>query len=262
MALVQCLALLVLSMLRLLSIVSGEWGSDLPSVRQVIVMCRGHRSSSIQSCAITKIPIKQESFFYVAFSFSRSLIADSFYLGDYFCFSDHGHGNIRPFLDFLLSASLLAALPFYRLQSGNIQRVNLWALSIKSSAEVSDKDRNLIFWCSVFLGVIMFIGSALQQVSLGITSVANTAFLTTLYVPLVPIFGFVLFQKNIAKWRWLAVGIFVAGSWMMSGVSPKEAVIGDIMVIIRAIFWALHIMLVGWLAQRTNAPFSLLLCRQ
>ena len=29
------------------------------------------------------------------------------------------------------------------------------------------------------------------------------------------------------------------------------------MVIIGAIFWALHIMLVGWLAQRTNAPFQL-----
>ncbi|NBQ83218.1 MAG: EamA/RhaT family transporter [Alphaproteobacteria bacterium] len=100
-------------------------------------------------------------------------------------------------------------------------------------------------------------GSALQQVSLGITSIANTAFLTTLYVPLVPILGLLMFRRNMRKLRWVAVAIFVVGSWLMSGASPSDAVIGDVMVIIGAFFWAGHIMLVGWMAQRTHAPFQL-----
>ena len=86
---------------------------------------------------------------------------------------------------------------------------------------------------------------------------ANTAFLTTLYVPLVPLLGLVLFARNIRGLRWIAVGIFLVGSWLMSGASPNEAVIGDIMVVIGAVFWASHIMVVGWLAQQTNMPFQL-----
>ena len=109
----------------------------------------------------------------------------------------------------------------------------------------------------ISLTLAMAIGSILQQISLGITSVANTAFLTTLYVPLVPIFALILFRKNIQLIRWAAVGIFLIGSWLMTGVSPKEAVIGDILVVIGALFWASHIMLVGWLVRVSSAPFQL-----
>jgi drug/metabolite transporter (DMT)-like permease len=114
-----------------------------------------------------------------------------------------------------------------------------------------------LFLGTIALGAVMFIGSILQQVSLGVTSVANTAFLTTLYVPLVPVLGLILFRRNMHNWRWLAVGIFLIGSWLMSGASPKEAVIGDIIVAISALFWAFHIMLAGALAQRTNTPLQL-----
>ncbi|MGU9962253.1 MAG: DMT family transporter [Candidatus Puniceispirillales bacterium WSBS_2018_MAG_OTU23] len=107
------------------------------------------------------------------------------------------------------------------------------------------------------LSVFMFVGSSLQQVSLGITSVANTAFLTTLYVPLVPLLGLVIFARNIRGLRWVAVGIFIMGSWFLSGASPATAVRGDTMVVIGAFFWAGHIMLVGWLVQRTKMPFQL-----
>lgn len=125
-----------------------------------------------------------------------------------------------------------------------------------SNADVLNPNKYLLI-ATLGLGLIMFIGSALQQISLGITSVANTAFLTTLYVPLVPLLGLVLFARNIRGLRWIAVGIFVVGSWLMSGASTSEAVIGDIMVVIGAVFWASHIMLVGWLAQKTNMPFQL-----
>ncbi len=121
----------------------------------------------------------------------------------------------------------------------------------------SKDDRVMIMIGIINLGVLMFVGSALQQVSLGITSIANTAFLTTLYVPLVPILGLLMFRRNMRKLRWVAVAIFVVGSWLMSGASPSDAVIGDVMVIIGAFFWAGHIMLVGWMAQRTHAPFQL-----
>lgn len=119
------------------------------------------------------------------------------------------------------------------------------------------KHRQNIVFALIGLSLAMAIGSILQQISLGITSVANTAFLTTLYVPLVPLFALVLFRQNLRLIRWLAVLVFVIGSWMMTGASPKEAVRGDILVVIGALFWAAHIMLVGWLVRETRTPFQL-----
>ena len=184
------------------------------------------------------------------------LLLTAFIWGITFVFQTTGMETLGPF-GFSAFRFLVGSIAILPIALWEMRKVNLWTLSTTENAQISIKERRNIFWGTIILGVIMFIGSALQQVSLGITSVANTAFLTTLYVPLVPILGFVLFSKNIGKWRWFAVGIFVVGSWMMSGVSPDEAVIGDIMVVIGAVFWAFHIMLVGWLAQHTKAPFQL-----
>lgn len=122
---------------------------------------------------------------------------------------------------------------------------------------ISAGDRNVMIIGTLGLGGLMGAGSILQQVSLGITSVANTAFLTTLYVPLVPIFGYILFRQRINLFRCGAVGVFIIGSALMTGVSPDEAVVGDILVVIGALFWTGHIMLVGWLVRRTGTPFQL-----
>lgn len=165
---------------------------------------------------------------------------------------DQGLGPFG-FTSFRFLAGSLALLP---LAIWEYRRAPLTAKLVTASPQDSRPDRQILIG-TLALGALMFIGSALQQVSLGITSVANTAFLTTLYVPLVPLFGLVLFARNIRGLRWLAVAIFMVGSWLMSGASPSEAVIGDIMVVIGAVFWAAHIMLVGALVQRTNMPFQL-----
>ncbi len=122
--------------------------------------------------------------------------------------------------------------------------------------DANNKNANTIIGIIALSGV-MAIGSLMQQVSLGSTSVANAAFLTTLYVPFVPLLGLFIFRHNINPYRWGAVAIFILGSWLMTGYSASGITHGDIIVIISAVFWASHIMLVGAMAQRTNAPFQL-----
>lgn len=179
------------------------------------------------------------------------LLLTAFIWGITFVFQTTGMENIGPFgfTAFRFLAGSIAILPLAIMES---RKTSLFRLVQEAPSE-----KNFLTIGIIGLGVLMFLGSILQQVSLGITSVANTAFLTTLYVPIVPLLGFFLFRRNINIFRWGAVGIFVIGSWLMSGASPQDAVIGDIMVVIGAVFWAIHIMLVGWLAQRTNAPFQL-----
>ena len=59
------------------------------------------------------------------------------------------------------------------------------------------KDRNEFFNYSLLIGVFLFLGSALQQISLQFTDVANAAFFTIFYVPMVPIIVFFLFKEKI-----------------------------------------------------------------
>jgi len=179
------------------------------------------------------------------------LLLTSFVWGITFVFQTTGMETIGPFgftsLKFLTGTITILPMAIWEYRRAPLQTIML----------DSKDDRVMIMIGIINLGVLMFVGSALQQVSLGITSIANTAFLTTLYVPLVPILGLLMFRRNMRKLRWVAVAIFVVGSWLMSGASPSDAVIGDVMVIIGAFFWAGHIMLVGWMAQRTHAPFQL-----
>jgi drug/metabolite transporter (DMT)-like permease len=127
--------------------------------------------------------------------------------------------------------------PFWK-QQNNISRVN-------------------VLWGGLGLGVFMFAGSSLQQIALHTTSVANAAYLTTLYVPLVPVFGLIFFGIHLPWMRWLAVLVFMAGSWMMTGTDLGQISYGDWLVVSSAIFWAFHIMLVGALVGLTKMPFQL-----
>jgi len=179
------------------------------------------------------------------------LLLTSFVWGITFVFQTTGMETIGPFgfttLKFLTGTLTILPMAIWEYRRAPLQTIMM----------DSKDDAAMIMMGIISLGGLMFVGSALQQVSLGITSIANTAFLTTLYVPLVPILGLLMFRRNMRKLRWVAVAIFVLGSWLMSGASPSDAVIGDVMVIIGAFFWAGHIMLVGWMAQRTHAPFQL-----
>ncbi|MGC6484940.1 MAG: EamA family transporter, partial [Candidatus Puniceispirillales bacterium] len=127
------------------------------------------------------------------------LILTAFIWGTTFVFQTTGMETLGPFgfTTIRFIAGTLALLPFaffeYR----------------KSGTVFSRLDHRKGLPALAGLALFMAVGSLLQQVSLGITSVANTAFLTTLYVPLVPIFALVLFRRNISMIRWAAVAVFL-----------------------------------------------------
>lgn len=149
---------------------------------------------------------------------------------------------------------------FYRFLAGGLALlpIALWEYRKnpfwKQQEHISRKH---ILWGGLGLGVFMFAGSSLQQIALHTTSVANAAYLTTLYVPLVPIFGLFLFGIHLPWMRWLAVLVFMIGSWLMTGTNLNSITFGDWLVVSSAVFWAFHIMLVGALVRLTKMPFQL-----
>ena len=106
------------------------------------------------------------------------------------------------------------------------------------------------------LGTLIFLGAALQQVGLVTTSVTNASFLTALYVPAVPLLAWLVFGRRPHPVVWPASLGCLAGTWLLTGAQPMEMVVGDWWVIASSLFWALHVVLVGWAASRLGAPYT------
>ena len=105
------------------------------------------------------------------------------------------------------------------------------------------------------LGVLLMLGAVFQQIGIVSTTITNAGFLTALYVPLVPLLGWLLIRTP-AHWSvWpTSIGCLI-GTWLLSGAQGFEPVVGDLWVMASSIFWALHVIFVGRIAERLHAPF-------
>ena len=77
------------------------------------------------------------------------------------------------------------------------------------------------------------------------TDVANAAFFTIFYVPMVPIILFFIYSKSIHWSIWPSVIFCVFGVYLLSDFSDATIRLGDGLVILCALFWALHIIFIG-----------------
>jgi len=111
------------------------------------------------------------------------------------------------------------------------------------------------------LGVLLMLGAAFQQIGITSTTVTNAGFLTALYVPLVPLLAW-LILRHPAHWSvWPTSLGCLAGTWLLSGANGFDPVAGDLWVMAGSVFWALHVIFVGRIAERLRAPF-LVACGQ
>ena len=108
----------------------------------------------------------------------------------------------------------------------------------------------LLFW----IGLFLFLGTYLQQAALLYTDVANAAFFTIFYVPMVPIILFFIYSKSIHWSIWPSVLFCVFGVYLLSDFSDATIRLGDGLVILCALFWALHIIFIGNFAKSFNLP--------
>jgi drug/metabolite transporter (DMT)-like permease len=154
-----------------------------------------------------------------------------------------GNGVIGPFLfvagRFTLSALLL--VPLARREAG------------AATHALSRRDRLL----AVTIGVVLFAGSGLQQVALNSTSVTNAGFLTALYIAFVPFVGWLLVRTRVRPIVLAAVAVSLLGAWLLAdhGMAPLSR--GDFIVVVSAMLYALHIVLVSIFLKDTHRPFFL-----
>ena len=110
---------------------------------------------------------------------------------------------------------------------------------------------------SFLIGLSLFLGSALQQVALLYTDVANAAFFTIFYVPMVPIIIF-LFRKKSIHWSvWPSVVLCLIGGYLLTNFHDATVRLGDTLVVLGALFWSTHIIFTGIIVTKYNLPLTL-----
>tara|TARA_B000000460_G_scaffold36854_1_gene22822 strand:- start:467 stop:1369 length:903 start_codon:yes stop_codon:yes gene_type:complete len=144
--------------------------------------------------------------------------------------------GVRFFVGFLV------LIPFYLL------------LEKKNTYKEVSKNKSKFIYLSILIGLFLFLGTVFQQVALLYTDVANAAFFTIFYVPMVPIIVFFLFKKNIHWSVWPSVILCVIGGYLLTNFHDATVRLGDTLVIIGAIFWSLHIIFIGKIIEEFDAP--------
>jgi len=93
----------------------------------------------------------------------------------------------------------------------------------------------------LILAIILFCLYIPQTIGLGITSAANSGFITGLFVIFVPIFMLIIFKKKPSVTEIIAVVISLAGLWILTG-GMKQVNAGDMMTLGAAMTYALHVL--------------------
>jgi len=150
--------------------------------------------------------------------------------------------DIGPFtfmtLRFLLAAAAL--LPFALLEARR--------------AGVERKLRWVDARPAVLVAVVFYLAMMFQQVGILGTTVTNAGVLTGLYVVLTPLIAWVALGKRQPAIIWPAALMAFAGIWMLGGGGLDRLTWGDWLVVVGALFGALHVLAMGHAATGLRRP--------
>jgi drug/metabolite transporter (DMT)-like permease len=101
-------------------------------------------------------------------------------------------------------------------------------------------------------GVILFIAASLQQIGLIYTTAGKAAFITCLYIVLVPLTG-LFFKQRITTNTWIGSFLAIAGLYLLCVKSNFTVSYGDFLELIGAGFWTAHILLIDRYANKVDS---------
>ena len=100
-------------------------------------------------------------------------------------------------------------------------------------------------------GLALFIAASFQQIGIIYTTAGKAGFITGLYVIIVPILG-LLGRQRTNVGTWMGAVIAATGLYFLSVTENFTISPGDLLVLISAFFWAVHVHIIGWFSARTD----------
>lgn len=126
----------------------------------------------------------------------------------------------------------------------------IFLISIKSMRGLTLKES----LAGTAIGIVIAIGYGTQTIGLQSILSSESAFLTALYVPLVPILMWLIFQKIPSVMTWVGTALAFTGLVLLTGngFSSINFSYGQTLTLICAFVIALEIILIGYFAGKVN----------
>jgi drug/metabolite transporter (DMT)-like permease len=107
-------------------------------------------------------------------------------------------------------------------------------------------------YAGLIAGLCLFIAASLQQIGINETTAGKAAFITGLYIVLVPLFG-ILLKHSSSRYVWFGALIAIIGLYLLTVTERFTIGKGDILECIGAVFWAFHILLIDYFVKKNSA---------
>ena len=103
----------------------------------------------------------------------------------------------------------------------------------------------------VVAGLILFLAASLQQIGIVDTTAGKAAFVTSLYIVLVPLSG-VLLGQRVEVSLWLGCLLSLLGLYFLCIREDFTLGFGDLLVLLGAFFWTMHILWIDRFASQVQ----------
>lgn len=104
----------------------------------------------------------------------------------------------------------------------------------------------------LLVGVVLFLAASLQQIGLIYTEAGKAAFITGLYVVMVPLIGILFLKQPVSKNTLLGSAAAAIGLYLLSVKSGFTVSAGDAYEFFGALFWTAHILLVERMVKKVD----------
>ena len=144
-----------------------------------------------------------------------------------------------------------------RFALGTISLLPLLVINMKKNhrEKILPINNKTFLYGGLSAGSVLFLGATFQQGGLVFTNAGKAGFITGFYVILVPILGLFIKQKTSAL-TWFGAIIAIIGLYFLSVNESLNINIGDVLVLVGALFWAVQILVIGYYSKRID-PFEL-----
>ena len=123
----------------------------------------------------------------------------------------------------------------------------------KKNNEYHPADLKMSAWGGVCCGAVLFAAASFQQFGISNTTAGKAGFITTLYVIIVPVLGFFMKKKTPSR-VWICAAVAVAGFYLLCIRNDFSRGSGDLLVLISAVFFSLHIIVIDYFNKRNTDP--------
>jgi len=127
----------------------------------------------------------------------------------------------------------------------------IWFFRNHPQATIQPKKPLSVTRMGLLAGIILFIAASLQQVGIIYTTAGKAAFITCLYIVLVPVAGLFL-KHRLSTTTWIGCVLTVIGLYFLCVKEDFSIAYGDFLELIGALLWTTHILLIDHISRRVD----------